>query len=125
MIDDKELLDAILLCQRENYWWDVGLRKRFKVISVIMIIVLCVTVFLIGLLKNESVAQLLARFVFIVPMVGWLSNTIKQLDKDIVVLKEIDSIINDNRTKTMEELQDIQGMIYEHIKGCYAISDYI
>lgn len=124
-IDDKNLLDGILLCQRENYWWDVGLRKRFRAISILTIIVLDIAVFMMGLLNNESVAQLLCRFAFVVPMIGWLLNTVKQLNKDIKSLNELDGIINDNKAKTMDDLQNIQRMIFEHRKGCYAIPDFI
>ena len=28
LVDEKELKEGILSCQRENVWWDVGLRKR-------------------------------------------------------------------------------------------------
>lgn len=124
-IDNKDLLYGILLCQRENYWWDVGLRKRFKAISIMMIAVLGIAVFAMGLFKNESVAQLLWRLAFLVPMVEWLLNTVKQLNKDIAALQELDLVINDDRTKTMDDLQDIQRMIYEHRKGCYAIPDSV
>lgn len=124
-IDNKNVLEGILLCQRENYWWDVGLRKRFKIISIIMIAVLSIAVFMMGLFKNESVAQLLWRFAFIVPMVEWLLNTIKQINKDIISLNELDYIINDDKAKEMDDLQDIQRMIYEHRKGCYTIPDYV
>lgn len=44
-IDNKALFEGILLCQRENFWWDVGLRKRFRSISIIMIVVLSIIVF--------------------------------------------------------------------------------
>lgn len=124
-IEDKDLLSGILLCQRENFWWDVGLRKRFRGISIFAIAFLCMAVLVMGLLKNEDVAQLLWRFAFIVPMVEWLLNTVKQLNKNIVDLKEIDIVINDDSSKTMDDLQDIQRMIYEHRKECYAIPDCI
>lgn len=73
-----------------------------------MIVVLSIAVFMMGLFKNESVAQLLRRFAFIVPMVEWLLNTVKQINKDIAFLKELDYIINDDKSKTMDDLQDIQ-----------------
>ena len=90
-----------------------------------MIVVLSIAVFMMGLFKNESVAQLLWRFAFIVPMVEWLLNTVKQINKDIEFMKELDYIINDDKSKTMDDLQDIQRMIYDHRKGCYAIPDCV
>lgn len=37
-VDNRDLSTGILLCQRENFWWDVGLRKRYRLASVIMIV---------------------------------------------------------------------------------------
>jgi hypothetical protein len=36
-----------------------------------------------------------------------------------------DEIINNDVSKTMDELQDIQKMIFEHRKECYAIPNVI
>lgn len=124
-VDDRSLEDGILLCQRENFCWDVGLKKRFRCASVILIIFLIIFVFAIGLWKHESVAELLWKFAFIVPMLEWLLNTVKQLNKDIEALKELDEDINDNTIKTMDDLQDIQKVISEHRKECYAIPDCV
>lgn len=124
-VDNKELLTGILLCQRENFWWDVGLRKRYRLVSVIMIVLSCSFVLAMGLWKDESVAMLLWRFAFIVPMLEWLFDTVKTLNKDIERLIEVNEIVNSDVTKTMEELQDIQRMIFEHRKECYAIPNFI
>lgn len=124
-VDNKELLTGILLCQRENFWWDVGLRKRYRLVSVIMIVLLCSFVLAMGLWKNESVAMLLWRLAFIVPMLEWLFDTVKTLNKDMERLIELDEIVNNDLTKTMDELQDIQRTILEHRKECYAIPNFI
>lgn len=124
-VDNKELLTGILLCQRENFGWDVGLRKRYRLVSVIMIVLLCSVVLAMGLWKNESVAMLLWRLAFIVPMLEWLFDTVKTLNKDMERLIELDEIINNDVPKTMDELQDIQKMIFEHRKECYAIPNFI
>lgn len=78
-----------------------------------------------GLWKNERIIDLLWRVVFIAPMLKWLLDTIKKLNKDISTLQELDSDINNNETKTMEDLQDIQKVIFQHRKGCYAIPECI
>ena len=124
-VDNKELLTGILLCQRENFRWDVGLRKRYRLVSVIMIVLLCSFVLAMGLWKNESVAMLLWRLAFIVPMLEWLFDTVKTLNKDMERLIELDDIINNDVPKTIDELQDIQKMIFEHRKECYVIPNFI
>ena len=124
-VDHRDLLTSILLCQRENLSWDVGLRKRYRLSSIIMIVFLCSLVIVMGLWQNESIAMLLWRFAFIVPMLEWLFDTVKTLNKDMERLKELDEIINNDVSKTMDELQDIQKMIFEHRKECYAIPNVI
>ena len=124
-VDNKELLTGILLCQRENFRWDVGLRKRYRLVSVIMIVLLCSFVLAMGLWKNESVAMLLWRLAFIVPMLEWLFDTVKTLNKDMERSIELDDIINNYVPKTIDELQDIQKMIFEHRKECYVIPNFI
>ena len=87
--------------------------------------VLIAVILAMGLWKNERIIELLCRVVFIAPMLKWLLDTIKKLNKDISTLQELDSDINNNETKTMEDLQDIQKVIFQHRKGCYAIPECI
>ncbi|MCD7883624.1 MAG: S-4TM family putative pore-forming effector [Lachnospiraceae bacterium] len=124
-VDDKNIIDGILLCQRENIEWDVGLRKRFRYISIGMIIMLCCVVFIMGLCRDEKVIELLCRAAFVAPMIQWLVNVVGQLNKDIGILKELDEKINDNENKNMDDLQDIQKLIYDHRRECYTIPSCI
>lgn len=123
-VDEKELNEGILSCQRENVWWDVGLRKRFKIGSIIAILILCIAIFVMGICKNESTVKLLWRFAFVAPMLEWLLNTIKQLNVDIHELQELDEKINDDESKSIEDLQDIQKLIFDHRKNCFAIPNF-
>lgn len=124
-VDKKNIIDGILACQRENLGWDVGLRKRFKFVIITLIIILFAVILAMGLWKNERIIELLCRVVFIAPMLKWLLDTIKKLNKDVSTLQELDNDINNNETKTMQDLQDIQKVIFQHRKGCYAIPECI
>lgn len=125
-VDEKDILDGILACQRENFWWDVGLRKRFKYASITLISILFVAILAMGLWKNEEITELLCRLAFVIPMIKWLLlDTVKKLNKDISILQELDGDINNNEMKTMEDLQDIQKVIFQHRKGCYAIPECV
>ena len=124
-VDEKNTIDGILACQRENFWWDVGLRKRFRFASVALIIILFAVILAMGLWKNERVTELLWRLAFVVPMLNWLLDTVKKLNKDISILQELDGDINNNEMKTMDDLQDIQKVIFQHRKGCYDIPECI
>lgn len=123
-MDEKEINEAILACQRENVFWDIGLRKRFMKGSIIVIVLFCVAVFIMGITKNESIIRLLWRLAFIAPMVKWLLSTIRQISLDIDDLNELDNRINGSEMKTMEELQDIQKQIFDHRTKCYVIPDF-
>lgn len=123
-VEEKDLNEGILSCQRENVWWDVGLRKRFKRGSIMAIVVLCIAVFIMGICKNESTVRLLWRFAFVAPMLEWLFSTIGKLNKDINDLQELDDRINSDEAKTMEDLQDIQKLIFDHRKNCFAIPNF-
>ena len=112
-VDKKNAIDGILACQRENLGWDVGLRKRFKFVSITLIIILFAAIFAMGLWKNERIIELLWRVAFITPMLKWLLDTIKKLNKDISTLQELDNDINNNETKTMEDLQDYPYLSFE------------
>lgn len=124
IVDEKHINDGILSCQRENQWWDVGIRTRYRIACCVAIIVMTVIVFGMGIIRNEEVLTLLWRVAFIVPMLQWLIDTVKQLNEDIDNLKEVDEMINDERSKSLDDLQDIQVKIYEHRKGCFAIPDF-
>lgn len=125
-VDEKDILDGILACQRENFWWDVGLRKRFKYASIMLISILFVAILAMGLWKNEEITELLCRLSFVSPMIKWLlSDPVKKLNKDISILQELDGDINNDEMKTMEDLQDIQKVIFQYRKGCYVIPEII
>ena len=86
-----DLKKGILMCQKENYNWDVNLRKRFRMLSFIVIIALIVLIFLLGIVKNETVVMLLYRIAFIVPMLQWLFKTVKVLNSTLQLLRHLGS----------------------------------
>ena len=123
--DNKSLLDGILSCQRENYAWDIGLRKRFKTASIITVVILSLIVLAVGIINSEKLLTVICHMAFIAPMLEWLLSTIKDIDKDIESLNALDELINNDSNKSMEDLQDIQKAIFEHRKECYIIPSYL
>lgn len=122
--DRKPLNEGILVCQRENFTWDVGLRKRFRRLSIGVVVLLSGAVLIMGVILNESVIELLCRIAFLAPMLQWLFETVKMLNDDLENLNELDVAINSKEEKSMEDLQDIQKLIYEHRKGCLTIPNF-
>ncbi len=118
-----DLLKGIFMCQKENYYWDVGLRKKFRSASCAVIVFLTVIIFSIGIVRDESVAMLLWRFAFVLPMLQWLFETVRQLNADIGNLAGLDELITSPSAKDMDDLQLIQSRIYMHRKSCLVIPD--
>ncbi|MDO5380215.1 MAG: S-4TM family putative pore-forming effector [Acidaminococcaceae bacterium] len=119
-----DLNKGILICQKENFQWDVTLRKRFKKLSIIVVACFVVLIVIINLIKNNSSVMLLGMLAFFFPMIVWLVEIVKNIDGDIENLKECDDIMNSPGIKTMSELQEIQKHIYEHRKSCFVIPNW-
>lgn len=124
-IDKMPLEKGILFCQRENYHWDVGLRKRYRTISIALLAIAMIIVIALGAINQETVIELWLRIIFLIPMLRWLANTVSGLNDDIKRLNQMDNIINSDHEKNMEELQSIQKCITDHRKACVKIPSFI
>lgn len=122
--DGLELKKGILVCQKENFHWDVNLRKKYKKASIFVVVFLILIILGIGVFENESFVTILYRISFIAPMLRWLINLIKQLNNDINNLMELDGMINSPEEKEIEKLQEIQAKLYNHRKACLAIPNF-
>lgn len=120
-IDDKELLDGILSCQRTNCFWDIELRKRYRALIMIISGLICAAIIVPSLMFKETLLDVIARIFFVTPIFSWVSDTVVQLNEDIEELSEIDDVLKDTSEKQMDDLQQIQRMLYEHRKSCYKI----
>ena len=78
-----------------------------------------------GVYHGEEVIDLLCRLVFYVPVVKWLLDARKQIDKDIEKLNELDGKVNAPGNKTMFDLQYIQKILYVHRCQCYLVPDWL
>ncbi|BBA53244.1 hypothetical protein FV113G1_P10450 (plasmid) [Fusobacterium varium] len=121
----KSLTECVLSCQKENYYWDVGLRKRFKLVSIVLSAILIIIIAVIGIFNNESINDLFSKLFLIFPVLIWLWKTVKILDKDIETLKELDKEFNKTNKKTLSDLEDIQNIIFKHRQNCYLIPECI
>ena len=124
-VDQMTLEKGILACQKENYHWDGGLRKRYRGAACFIIALLAGIIFVIGIVKNEPTQELVTRFIFILPMVRWLANIINGLNDDLERLKELDNEFSEPRNKAMSELQMIQKIITENRKSALKIPNIV
>ncbi len=115
--DSLSLEEGIFACQKENYAWDANIRKRYRNLCAAGIGTLILVIFGIGILRDESVTVLLARLLFIIPILSWLLETVKDLNEDMERLEEMKAEFQSADTRNMEDLQKIQKNIYEHRKS--------
>ena len=125
VVDQMALEKGIFACQKENYHWDGGLRKRYRGLSVICIAVLVGIIFIIGIMKNEPTQELVTRFIFILPIARWLVSIIIGLNDDLERLKVFDNVFYSTGNKSMSELQMIQRSITEHRKAAVIIPNIV
>lgn len=118
-------VSIILSCQKENYYWDIGLRKRLIIASKIITFFLVISIFIIGIFFNKSVKGLISDIIFIIPILNWLVTIVKNLDKDIKNLEELDKVFNKSTKKTFNDLEDIQNILFKHRENCYTIPEFI
>ena len=124
-VDAMPLEKGIITCQRENYHWDVGLRKRYRLISIFVLVISVLIVLILGIINNETIPELWLRIIFIIPMVRWLATTVNSLNEDITRLNQMEISICSAEKKSMEELQEIQKSITDHRMSCTKIPSII
>lgn len=125
VVDTMTLDKGILACQKENYHWDCGLRKRYRRLAVFIIAIFVGIILILGIVKNEPIQDLVARLMIILPMAKWLVSIIAGLNEDIERLKELDNEFDQTKNKTMSELQMIQKSITEHRKAAVKIPNAV
>ena len=123
-VDTFPIKKGILECQKENFSWDIGLRKRYRAISIAFIIMLSVIIFGIGIVQDEKPSVLVYRMAFVFPLIQWLSEIVKSLSADIRRLEKVNDLMSISEEKTIEDLQDIQKDIFEHRKSCRSIPNF-
>ena len=119
------LCDGILTCQKENIHWDVGLRKRYRLFLIVLVIIITSIIVVIGLVKNELFQDFVARVVFIVPILRWLLSSMSSINNDIERLNDLSKELLSDGDKDMNELQYIQKTITDHRKSAIKIPDFI
>ena len=124
-VESMTLEDGIFACQKENYHWDVGLRKRYKQLAIIVVTVVSVLIFIIGIINNESIQIFISWFIFVLPVIKWLCSIVMGINDDLERLDKLDGEFSSTGYKSMDDLQLIQKSITEHRKLAVKIPDLI
>lgn len=123
-VDSFPLNKAILVCQKENFSWDAGLRKRYRIFVLVFVAGIIIVSVGISLLKGDSVQNLLLRFVIILPALRWFVNVISGLNDDLKRMESLENVLYSAEDKQMIDLQFIQKEIFENRKSAIKIPDW-
>lgn len=115
---------AILVCQKENFNWDAGLRKRYRIFVLVFVVGIIIASVVICLLKGDSVQNLVLRFVIILPALRWFINVINGLNDDLERMESLKNALYSTDDKQMIDLQFIQKEIFENRKSAIKIPDW-
>lgn len=123
-VDCVPLNDGILMCQKENCNWDSELRKRYKITSIIGILIIVGIVLAIGFSKDKTISDVTAQIIFIIPILRWLLNLIAGLSDDIGGIQTIfKRLMLEQGIKTTDYLLENERLITVHRSNSVKIPD--
>jgi len=106
------LNEGILMCQKQNYIWDINLRKRFRNFCYILGAILSLPIIFI---YGDT------GLIIILPIIKYLYTLKETLSENINNIKEIDNLIYSTTPKNMDTLQNIQSKIFSYRKSAFCI----
>ena len=115
---------AIAECQKENFNWDAGLRKRYKFFNIVLLSLLIIASFTVCLVKGQTVEVLLLKLFMVLPALKWTVNNITELNEDLKRMEPIERAVYSRKDKSMDQLQFIQKDIYVNRKAAVKIPDW-
>ncbi len=97
----KDQYIAALICQRSNSWWDLKLRKRYKVLIIVVLISIPVILLIAGLVNDIKLTEAVLMLGVLMPFFIFLQ---KELTDHLNVSKKLKQL-NDCFQSTFEELE--------------------
>lgn len=124
-IDKLQLHEGIAACQKENFNWDAGLRKRYKRLIFMILALIVIIPIVMCLIKGQTVRELLIVVFMMLPAYKWLFCTQRELEDDLRRLESLERIVYSTGKKQMDLLQFTQKEIYVHRKSAVKVPDVI
>jgi hypothetical protein len=115
---------AIAACQKENFNWDAGLRKRFRFFNIALLSLVIIVPVIICLVKQQSVEELLLKFIVVLPALKWSINNITGINEDLKRMEPIERAVYSREEKSMNQLQLTQKDIYMNRMATIKIPDW-
>ena len=92
--------EGIAACQRENFSWDAGLRKRYRGLLAVILVLIILVQLLIGINKAEPIQEYLLRILAMSSALKWIIKTLVGINGDLKRMESIDRSVNSTEKKT-------------------------
>lgn len=117
--------EGIAACQRENFSWDAGLRKRYRGLLAVILVLIILVQLLIGINKAEPIQEYLLRILAMSSALKWIIKTLVGINGDLKRMESIDRSVNSTEKKTIDDLAFTQKDIFENRKIVTKIPDWL
>ena len=122
-----------LVCMRTNVIYDKGLRKKYFIGCVFVLILATFSILVLGFAKNTKLWDVfLYGLVPLMPIVTWFIDVCKQHQKSMKVLDNLYSLILSALERARggievdyDTLTEIQNFMFLHRKSSYLIPDFV
>ena len=124
-IDKLPINEGIAACQKENFNWDAGLRKRYRWFILGFLTLLVIVPIVLCLFEGQTVWELLIKVLIMFPACKWLFCTQRELEDDLRRMDSLERIVYSTNEKQMDSLQFTQKDIYMHRKAAVKVPDFV
>ena len=123
-VDSLPLIEGIAACQKVNFSWDAGLRKRYRKFLRVLLLLIISVLLVVSMVRNLPFQEVVIRLFIILPAIKWSVENIKDLSDDLNRMNSIEKAVFSQCEKNMEDLQFIQKEIFENRKVILKIPDW-
>lgn len=129
----QDLNTAILLCQRENLYYDSHIRSSFTKSCTLFAVLVCLCIFVTGAIINSGDMLSIITFglIPITPVVRWILSVRSEDSKDrgtrdtleSLVTKEMETVMK-GKAVHVTELKRIQNLMFSHRRDGYLVPEW-
>lgn len=123
-VDSLPIEEGIAACQRENFSWDAGLRKRYRFLLTVILALIIIVQLVIAINKAEPIQEYLLRILAMSSVLKWIIKTFVGINSDLKRMESIDRSVNSTEKKTIDDLAFTQKDIFENRKVVTKIPDW-
>ncbi len=118
------LSGRLAACQRENFSWDAGLQKRYRVLLTVILALIIIVQLVFAINKTEPIQEYLLRILAMSSALKWIIKSFVGINSDLKRMESIDRSVNSTEKKTIDDLAFTQKDIFENRKVVTKIPDW-